>query len=74
MNKYLYISNLLEFINVNKEFFLKTVAPSPQNLRYFISEDAPKRICAAFKQPSEIGQGKMLKSKHQEGKNLFLHG
>ena len=54
MNKYLYISNLLEFINVNKEFFLKTVAPSPQNLRYFISEDAPKRICAAFKQPSEI--------------------
>lgn len=45
MNQHLYISNLLKFINANKQFFLETVAPNPNNLGYFISQDAPKRIC-----------------------------
>lgn len=48
MNKYLYISKLLPFINANKDFFLNTVAPNPRNLHFFISEDAPKNICRIF--------------------------
>lgn len=53
MNKYFYFSNLLPFINANKEFFLNTVAISPDNLAYFISEDAPKHLCKIFNEEFE---------------------
>ena len=54
MNKYLYFSKMLYIINANKELFLKTIAPDPRNLHYFISTDVPKIINKAFNQ--DFGQ------------------
>lgn len=50
MNKYLYFSKLLYIINANKELFLKTIAPDPRNLHYFLSTDVPKVLNKAFNQ------------------------
>ena len=37
MNKnYLFCSNLIKYIDANKEFFLKTIAPVPSNLAIFV--------------------------------------
>lgn len=49
MNKnYLLCSNLIKYIDANKELFLTKVAPSPTNLAMFVGQDAPKRIYSIY--------------------------
>lgn len=49
MNKnYLFCSNLIKYIDANKEFFLKTIAPVPSNLAIFVGQEAPKKIYSIY--------------------------
>lgn len=49
MNKnYIYCSNLIKYIDANKELFLNTVAPNPSNLAIFIGQEGPKKIYSIY--------------------------
>ena len=52
MNKYLYFRDLIKIIQANKQLFLERIAPNPNNLEYFMSEDVPKMVCAATNEPA----------------------